>query len=179
VDTRSSCQKLRTRVQELTHMATTKRLAKGTTSIKGSTDTAFHPRFWSSCHVRQNMVERLLTSNPRVINLHLTRIHACFQSSEIDRFLAESAPPAEGGNRIRVNTMNASGTPPGKSSGRKPKGAGSAVPGGHPQPRQNTSVSTPLPQLACPPATAGCWARLIHGWRAAAAPQLEYGPPCT
>ncbi len=61
-----------------------------------------------------------------------------------------------------------------KSSGRKPKGPGSAVPGEYQQPRQNAGVSTPPPALQAQQAAGrGC----SMGGAATAAPQLAYGPP--
>ena len=73
---------------------------------------------------RQQFISRWLThaSNPDIIDLQLTRITGLFNSKLIAEFLDESALPAEGGSvqgsregcRIRVDTLNASGAPPGK-----------------------------------------------------------------
>ncbi len=103
--------------------------------------------------MRKYLVTCCLThpSNPAISDLRviLQVIDGRFKS--VATFLAESAPPAEGGcvqgSRLRVDTMNASGATPKKSSGRKPKGPGSAVSGGHHQPRQNAGVSMPPPAL--------------------------------
>ena len=128
--------------------------------------------------MRQNLLTRWLThpSNPAFSDLRVVRIDGRFKSDLIPGFLAESAAPAEGlgGCRIRVDAMNASGAPPGKSSGRAPKGTGSTVPGR--QPRQKASVSTPPPALLPPPPAAGrgCFSikspwvavrRLRRSWR--------------
>ena len=129
---------------------------------------------------RQQFISRWLThsSNPNISDLQLTRINGLFKSKLIAEFLDESALPAEGGSvqgsregcRIRVDTLNASGAPPGKPGRKRKGGAGSAVPCGHPQPLQNVSVSTPAPALPSPPAAGqGC---SMGG----AAPQPAYGP---
>ena len=131
------------------------------TSADGSPDIR---GFISGKYMRKGLVTRWLNhpSHPRISDLQLTGIGSRSASLEIARFLSESDLLAAGespvqGRRLRVDTMEASGAPPEKRGRKQKGGAGSAVPGGLPQPLQNASVSTPPPALPSPRAAGQGW----------------------